>query len=405
MSLDSKVRVALVITRAIDEASFGRVKVLREIRAALEAQFDVTVFRLRSLLETSHVRDFVGAGRTLALSALRGKPLPLQSVLYSGTREIESVLEALCSGDFQAVYVDSIRSQTFIRKLRERAPQLRLVVDFDDLMSRRMENLASGHIKLSLGFMQELVPYALRWSIEGPLSSLLVRYEAAALGRSEREVVDAVQAVVLVSSAERDLLRAKLGFAKRSLVHALPPPASECRSPQVASQYRFVFIGSDLLAQNRLSIDVLLDMWQRLRPSAALHIYGRQRRPNRDVRNVHWHGYVEHVSEAYEPGTILLLPAILAGGIKTKVIEAWSFGCPVLGNATAFEGLDVGRYPLVHAIAGWDAFVLEPSAHAQLWHTAATIGNEFARDVLSRSRFAEQWCRLMIPANATPQAG
>jgi glycosyltransferase involved in cell wall biosynthesis len=194
------------------------------------------------------------------------------------------------------------------------------------------------------------------------------------------------------------LLRQRLPHARRHAVHALPPPAAVCHDgPRICAPYRFVFIGGDLLAQNRLSIDVLLELWQRLTPATPLHIYGRQQRANRTVPNVHWHGFVEQVSDAYEPGSILLLPVVLAGGIKTKVIEAWSFGCPVLGNPLAFEGLELQDYPLIHPTVDWERYLLDPNTHTDVWHAAARIGNAFVRTTLSRERFAREWSNLMIP--------
>jgi hypothetical protein len=401
LSLASKPRVALVVTRSLEEASFGRVQVMREIRAALEAQFEVTVFRLHNLLETRRVGDLTGAAAQWTLSMVQGKPLPFQTVLYSGTNEIEALVNTLCKGAFQAIYIDSVRCEVLIRMLRAKAPNARVVVDFDDLMSRRMQHMAQGGIHLSLGFLRHAFPKALRWSIEGPLSRLLVRYEASALARAERELVTSVQAVVLVSSTERDLFREKLAKEHHHTIHALPPPAASCRNPtHVSSPYRFVFIGSDLLAQNRLSIDVLVELWRKLKPTTELHFYGRQHRPSQPVRNVYWHGFVEHASEAYETGSILLLPVVLAGGIKTKVIEAWSFSCPVLGNRLAFEGLEVPGYPLICPETEWARYVLEPAAHADVWDSAARIGNAFVRTTLSRARFGAQWRSLMLPEHA-----
>jgi glycosyltransferase involved in cell wall biosynthesis len=377
---------------------------MREIRTALEAQFEVSIFRLHNLLETRAVLDLTGAATQWSRSLLRGRPLPLQTVLYSGTKEIRSLVKALRAGEFQAIYVDSVRSQILIRMLRAELPNARIVVDFDDLMSRRMQLLSEGRITLSLGFLQHSVPRALRWSIEGPLSRLLVRYEASALAHAEQELAKSVQAVVLVSSAERDLFRHRLASELRDSVHALPPPAASYRqATRVSAPYRFVFIGSDRLAQNRLSIDLLLQLWRQLSPATELHLYGRQQRHDQVLPNVHWHGFVEDASEAYASGSILLLPVVLAGGIKTKVIEAWSFGCPVLGNRLAFEGLDVTDYPLICQESGWGRYLLDPAAHAEEWNSAAQIGNAFVRSALSREHFGIKWRSLMIPEKRESQ--
>ena len=115
----------------------------------------------------------------------------------------------------------------------------------------------------------------------------------------------------------------------RRKVHAIVPPV-EMRSGACRSRppFRFVFIGSDRQTQNKLSLDVLTTLWAELRPATALHVYGSQARKPPDVLNMHWHGFVADLNDVYAPGSILLVPAVLPGGIKTKVLEAFSFGAP-----------------------------------------------------------------------------
>lgn len=393
-------KVALILTREItDDSGFGRVKTLREIRKALDDGFEITELRVHSLLETRRLRDLVAASVTWLVSLLVGRPIPLQTILYSGTSEIERLRSSLGAGNFDAIYLDSVRCQLLMRKIRNCMPTARLVIDLDDLMSRRMEQFALQRIPLSLGFLQHLFPKPLRWLIQGPLSGLVARYEAAALKAAELEMVKSAQAVVLVSSAERDILRLKVAPEARKIVHSVPPPALACLDvPTVAGPFRFVFIGSDRLAQNRLSIDFLLQLWRRLQPSACLHIYGRQERGIPEVRGARWHGYVDDVSAAYMRGSILLLPCLLPGGIKTKVIEAWSFGCPVLGNPIAFEGVEIPDYPLALRETEWENHLLHPDKYSTAWTSAARLGNAFVRTTLSSERYGREWRRLVAPS-------
>ena len=75
---------------------------------------------------------------------------------------------------------------------------------------------------------------------------------------------------------------------------------------------------------------------------------------------MHWHGFVADLNDVYAPGSILLVPAVLPGGIKTKVLEAFSFGCAVLGNPLAFEGLDIQDYPLRLPEPDWTPYLMAP---------------------------------------------
>jgi glycosyltransferase involved in cell wall biosynthesis len=398
-----KLPVALVVTRSLDgNASSGRERTLQQIRLALDADFELTVIRVHNVFETRRPSDLVGASAAWVRSVAQGKPLPLQTVLYAGSHEIDRVVETLRGGKFAAIYIDSVRSQVLLRRLLAALPQARVIVDFDDLMSRRMQEYASMKLVPSLGFLAQLIPKPLRWSIQGPLAQMVVRYETAALHRSEKQIADVADAIVLVSAAERDLFRDQLSPALRERIHAVPPPAASAPQPHVPGPYRFVFIGSDKLVQNRLSIDFLLELWQRLSPATELHIFGRQERPNQPIKNVIWRGFVEDVSETYTPGSILLLPAIMPGGIKTKVIEAWSYGCPVLGNYLAFEGLNLPDYPLLRPQEEWASYVLDPAAHAEEWVAGAHAGHVVLSTTLSRDHFRAIWRDLMVSRTIQP---
>lgn len=398
-------KVALVLTRSIaDDSGVGRVNVLREIRKAFNEDFAVTELRLHSLVETRRIRDLFTAGARLLLGWLTGRPVPLQTLLYSGAGEIGTLLDTLAAGGFDAVYLDTVRCQLLMRKIRRRLPTARLVIDMDDLMSRRMEQLAVKRLPLSLGFLRHLFPKPLQWAAQSRVSGLIARYEAAALSTAELEIARSADAVVLVSSAERDMLRRRVAADVRQKVHSVTPPAESCHNvPALSGPFRFTFIGSDRLVQNRLAIDFLLRLWAELKPAAGLHIYGRQERPPSQQNNVTWHGFVEDVAEAYTSGSILLLPCLLPGGIKTKVIEAWAFGCPVLGNPLAFEGIEVPGYPLALQETDWTDYVLRPEEFSSSWSSAAQLGNDFVRGDLSSERYAAQWRSILAPG-ATPTA-
>jgi glycosyltransferase involved in cell wall biosynthesis len=389
-------RIAMVVTRDISTDT-GRARTIREIERALARNFEVKTFRLRSVFETRRVSDIGAAIWAWCKSVALGGSLPLQCALYAAPSEHRRLVEEISSGEFDAVYLDMVRCQLLLRRLRRKLPQTRIVTDFDDLISRRMNALVQLNQPLLTGFAGAFLPRWLRKLVEGPLSRLVTRYEGATIGSAEAEMTANSDAVVLVSSSERAHLLKAAPLAVAS-VHTVPPPSEVRAYATESSQHRrFVFVGSDSLLQNRLAIDFLLDLWRRLRPRTELHIYGRQERAGQEVAGVKWRGFVSDISEAYGQGSISLVPGLLPGGIKTKVIEAWSYGCPVLGNACAFEGLNVSGYPLSRSEEAWDSYILHPEDHAELWASAARLGNVFVRDTLSREHYAGMWRQIVLP--------
>lgn len=58
--------------------------------------------------------------------------------------------------------------------------------------------------------------------------------------------------------------------------------------------------------------------------------------------NVHYIGRVtdEELDWYYRTSDILIAPIVEGGGMKTKVVEAIMYGCPVIGTKEAFEGFE-----------------------------------------------------------------
>ncbi len=400
----------MVLTRDITER-VGRASVVAKILEGLSRDNDVTPLRLRSLLETRSAADLAVALAVWLWSLIRLRPMPLQCLLYSSHGECARLVRRIRDGAFSTVYLDTVRCQMLLRMLRRALPDIFIVTDFDDLMSRRMRYLAEHRLPLLVGHTGAVFPNWLRKLAEGPLARLVTHYEAASLRHAEQEAAHASNIVVLLSDKERMLLRENLAPQSRAIMHAIPPPMAVRSPPWATAQaIRFVFVGSDRQLQNRTAIDYLLERWRLLRPAATLYIYSAQTRPQSVAPGVEWRGFAPDLREVYRPGSVLLLPALASGGIKTKVAEAWSFGCPVLGNAAAFEGLAIENYPLNLPEALWPPLLTDPDAHAALWAEAAARGHDFVARHLSPQRFDRDWANAIgirrgaLPASEPRQA-
>lgn len=388
-----RLRIAVVTTRDI-EAQNGRAQILAAIVESLANRNDVMVMRLSSVAET---KAWVSLAWAWAVSLLRFRPRPLQCLLYAANDECERIADLVVGIDCDAVYLDTVRCQTLLHKLRSKRPGLHIVTDFDDLMSRRAKFLADKRLAFATGHAGRHFPRWLRYLIDVALAPAVTAYEAATLPAAEDDVIAGSDATVLISSADRRHLCSRLAHARS--VYAIGPAVHMRSLPWTAdASFRFVFVGSDNFIQNRTAIDFLTRYWSAHHPTTALHIYGRQHRPQPQIEGIHWHGYVENIAEVYLPGSIALVPALDRGGIKTKVLEAWSWGCPVLGNAAAFEGLSLVDYPLALPESAWTTFLADPEAHAAIWIRAAALGSAFVRGVHTPERFELAWSEVMRPS-------
>jgi glycosyltransferase involved in cell wall biosynthesis len=392
-------RIAIVVTRDLSESN-GRTPILSHIVRALSAHHETELLYLRAVVESPNLRDIAGALLAWLASVLRGHPLPLQCVLYASPWRCRQIVARIRESGCDAVYLDTVRCQMVLRLLRKTLPALHIVTDFDDLMSRRARYLFQNRLPFAAGHVGRHFPSWLRLMAEALLARPIVGYEALTLPLTEDDVVAASDATVLLSSADRDILHAR---TPAETLHTIPPAIAVMRPPQEGvSPRRFVFIGSDSFIQNRTAIDFLLDTWCRYRPPLELHIYGRQSRTPVRVAGVHWRGFAADLAEVYEPGSIALVPALDRGGIKTKVLEAWAWGCPVLGNLSAVEGLGIEDYPLALPEVDWPAFLTAPLEQGATWARAARTGYDFVHDHLSAQRFEWSWDAIMHPDALKP---
>lgn len=372
----------------------GRIRTLSSVVAGLAQAGDIKTLQLRNALELHSTRALFRAALALLVSLISGRPLPLQCALFAVPSEHRRILEVLRTYGPNVIYLDMIRLAPMIPQLRKNFPLARIIFDMDDLVSRRFELIQEQRAAISLGYMAAKFPRRLARVMRLKfLSRILVAYESWALRHLEVQAALLADCTVLVSSHEAAML---LDRAPKAAVLVIPPPAKLVRSApvEVMPPLRFVFVGSDKLLQNALTIDWLLATWRRLKPDANLLIVGRQTRHHDAIVNVEWLGFVEDLSDVYKSSSVLLAPAFIGGGVKTKILEAFGFGCPVAGNATSFEGLEIAQYPLALDDAALDALVSHPAAHLPLLRDAAIRGWRFIADVASESRHQAAWAAL-----------
>jgi glycosyltransferase involved in cell wall biosynthesis len=400
-------RILAVWTRELDATDqVGRVKTARQIDDALQDAGIVTSRRLTNAFEEPRpIRSLVSSMIALLAGLLSGRPLPLQCAIFvASARQSALLADGL---DADVVYLDGIRTLLWLRRLRRLAPRLRIVVDFDDLMSRRYEHLSRRDLPFSLGYLERMLPRPMsRLTLAKNISRAVLWYERHALRTAEREILQLADTVVLVNCSEAAMLR-EIGASARQPLRAtivvVPPAAKPCEyekqstCPKQPNGWHAIFVGSDMLVQNRTAITYLLDLWSTFRIATELRIYGRQKSIWPSIPNVTFCGYVSDIAEAYKPGSILVYPCRVPGGIKTKVLEAFAYRTPVIGNALTFEGILPADYPLViDDQADLVALLKDPASHAEDLMRATHIASAYLAQEHSPASFAIRWRQVIL---------
>jgi glycosyltransferase involved in cell wall biosynthesis len=275
----------------------------------------------------------MAAPPVLALNALRLARLPMQTWLYYSASSHKRIARLLAETNAQAVYVDMLRLAPLARALNTA-----LIVDYDDLLSARYQR-ARGSDYDVMGFLARRVgPLA-------PLARVFAKHLLAAEGvrcaRYERDVLDLCDLALFTSAREAAVLGGDKVMGAPPLMGARPPVAEVGR--------RLIFLGNMHYAENVTMLRALadavraLDAQDNLPTDAQIEVVGDyplSLAESFDRNRIQFLGRVDDLASLAGEG-IFLAPVTSGSGVKLKVLDGLSLGCPVVGTAKAFEGLSL----------------------------------------------------------------
>lgn len=167
--------------------------------------------------------------------------------------------------------------------------------------------------------------------------------------RSELRALKAVDLPIAISKNEQEELSAALDGRKE--IHLLPASCAEQFVPPVKHRdisFDLVFVGSNSEG-NRTGLVWFFDnVWPLIKeqePSCTLKIVGRVS-VNSDVRKarsnlpdgVRSFTYIPNAAEMYYDAKVVICPLVKGTGMKIKLVEAMSFGMPIVATSVALEG-------------------------------------------------------------------
>lgn len=140
--------------------------------------------------------------------------------------------------------------------------------------------------------------------------------------------------VITISNDENFVFKGFLG----NKVMNIPPSFKSSVSINSEKRYDLIFVGSDNIF-NIKSINWFFEKVYPLLPgNISILIVGRVCRHLEKIRNVEYIEFAETLDEYYSRSKISICPMLEGTGIKIKVIEALSFGLPVVGTERAIDG-------------------------------------------------------------------
>lgn len=278
--------------------------------------------------------------------------ISLNEALYHGRRVDRLLRDLARAKGAELIVTDMLRTAGYGAR-----SNLPWIADLDDLLSRRYGQMAAddeGTTNL-LGYhdaplmrgLGKLVSFALPW---------VLRREARIIAAREVGVARAAHVVSLVSSFEASMLAQEAGRPVATTPMAVPGPAVVPEGPRPRE---LVFLGGfdyelNRRTARRFDADVRPELQGCGLTDVRLHVIGyadaAQRAGFSDA--IVFEGYVPNLDAALRDYKAMIVPEVLPGGVKTKMINAALNGVIVLCHVSAIEGMNVepGRHVLV-----WDS--------------------------------------------------
>lgn len=262
------------------------------------------------------------------------------------TKEIESLTDEYPQVDrivFDRFYTEEMFSFAFQKKY----PHAALVLDMQDMHSLRggrerlVKSWDATYAKDDpFGVLPQVMQYVP--SID---SNQLLR-ELGSIHRSDLTLVCSPHEMKLLTNMH-SIDESKLCLAPFFVTQEEIKPISS--STSLPSEPSFVFCGGFKHEPNvdavRLLLHVIWSKIHRSLPNAKLYIHGAycpaeiRQFHNPENTGVQIQGYTKRIEDVFRPGTVLLAPLRFGAGIKGKIIDAWSFGVPVVTTPVGSEGL------------------------------------------------------------------
>jgi len=274
----------------------------------------IALRRDKSYKRANIVRGFLG-------------PTPLNVLNFTSAAVTQEVERIFAERSFDVVQIESMHLIAYARRIRQIAPNARLILDWHNIESEILSRFAEND--------------------RNPLRALYARRTAGLSKNVETELLRLCHAHTVCSEREREMLRARVPQARIEVVGNGVDCEYFADVPAAAGGRRDVlFMGRmDYHANIDAALYFAREIWplvRQRRPELRLTIVGAQP-PNAILGlrapDVVITGTVDDVRPFYRSALVSVVPLRVGGGTRLKVLEAMAAGTPVVSTTLGAEGL------------------------------------------------------------------
>jgi len=188
------------------------------------------------------------------------------------------------------------------------------------------------------------VIYRLAAQTRNPLRWRLLAWEAGRLEAYERRTYAQFDAVIFVTAIDR----ARFALPAARVIPICVEPAAPI-APAASAPPQVLFVGTLFWPPNAEGVSWFIrEVWPLVRSRCAdarLLVVGK--RPSAALTQlaavtpgVEMPGYVEDLTALIARSAVFVVPLHAGGGMRVKIVDAWSWGIPVVATTIGAEGLD-----------------------------------------------------------------
>ena len=287
------------------------------------------------------------------------EPWPLQNMLFYSDRNNQEIRKLVKDLEPDAIYVDMVRLAPYIKAFED--VKCLKVLGYDDLLSERYKrqlNVSNKNANIAGAYSERLPSRISGLQKNKLIKRFILRFEASRMEKSELFYAQKYDSGIFVSSIETKKFNTKVG---RKMAHtvsvgidyyyqsekvefsSIPNSFSYVGNMKTAANYETVtYIIEQILPL--LSIDYQFYVIG-ICPDDLINRY-------KENSRIIFTGRVDDLRPYIKATSVFLSPIAFGTGIKTKILEAFAMGMPVITNSVGIEGIEADNG--IHCIVSDD---------------------------------------------------
>ncbi len=242
---------------------------------------------------------------------------------------VTKINQLLTENSFDAIHADQLWMAQYARAASAAQPRAKLVLDQHNAV--------------------HLIPRRLAADTTNPLKRLILRREARVMARYEAKICRQFDHTVWVTALDRqavDSLPAEAS-SRQAASTVIPictdPPAVQPFSG-ADGRRRITFLGGLHWPPNAEGIlwfaQAIFPQIVAACPNTALTVIGQRPPAGLAGPGVEITGYVSDLTPYLAETAVFLVPLRAGGGMRVKILDAWSWGLPVVSTTIGAEGIE-----------------------------------------------------------------